>query len=77
MAKRLMDADLWNVIEPLLSAPKPRRSRYVGLVKTHLQHLALAAAINFVRIGQRLDDIPLAKTRQSSFVRLWAPPVPA
>ncbi len=52
-----------------------RRSRYVGLIKTHLQHLVIAAAINFVRVGQWLHEIPLAKTRQSSFVRLWAPPV--
>jgi transposase len=55
----------------------PRRSRYVGLVKILLQDLAIAAAINFVRVGQWLNDIPFAKTRQSGFVRLWASPVPS
>jgi len=28
-----------------------RQARYVGLAKTHLQHLATAAALNFVRLG--------------------------
>jgi transposase len=27
-----------------------RRSRYLGLAKTHLQHLAIAAAINLTRL---------------------------
>src|ERR1043165_5212663 len=37
-----------------------RRSRYVGLPKTHLQHLAIATAINLVRLVNWLDGIPLA-----------------
>jgi len=28
-----------------------RRSRYVGLAKTHLQHVATAAALNVVRLN--------------------------
>jgi hypothetical protein len=27
-----------------------RRSRYLGLAKTHLQHLAIGAAINLTRV---------------------------
>src|SRR5262249_55526753 len=29
-----------------------RHARYIGLTKTHLQHLATAAALNFVRMGE-------------------------
>ena len=29
-----------------------RQARYVGLAKTHFQHLATAAALNFVRLGE-------------------------
>ncbi len=44
-----------------------RRCRYIGMSKTHLQHILTAAAINFVRIGCWLADNPHAKTRQSRF----------
>lgn len=47
-----------------------RRARYVGLAKTHLQHLLRATAINFVRVSSWLQGKPLAQTRPSSFVRL-------
>jgi transposase len=48
-----------------------RRSRYVGLPKTHLQHLAIAAAINLVRLVDWLDGNPLAPTRVSAFEKLY------
>lgn len=47
-----------------------RRSRYVGLAKTHLQHIFIATAINLYRIVDWLNEVPLAKTRQAAFVRL-------
>jgi len=47
-----------------------RRSRYWGLAKTTLQHVLTALALNFVRIVHWLDGQPLAKTRQSQYVRL-------
>jgi transposase len=50
-----------------------RRARYVGLAKTRLEHIFIGAAINMVRIGNWLMGVPLAKTRQSSFVRLMQP----
>lgn len=50
------------------------RSRYVGLAKTHLQHVLTATAVNISRAGAWLADIPLASTRQSSFAAL-APPI--
>ena len=48
-----------------------RRSRYIGLAKTHLQHLGIAAAINVVRAIAWLDGDELAPTRLSAFQRLY------
>ena len=49
-----------------------RRSRYRGLAKTHLQHLATAAAINVKQAVNWLLGEPLATTRQSHFAALLA-----
>jgi len=48
-----------------------RRSRYIGLDKTHLQHVGIAAAINLVRVVAWLDGDELAPTRVSAFQRLY------
>jgi transposase len=53
-----------------------RRSRYAGTAKTHLQHVASAAAINVVRISNWLMDQDRATTRTSAYQRLMAPPDP-
>jgi transposase len=42
-----------------------RHARYIGLAKTHLQHLITAAALNLVRVGSWLAEIPKASTRPS------------
>lgn len=47
-----------------------RRTRYVGPAKTHLQHLATAAAMNLTRLAAWLDSVPKAHTRQSRFLAL-------
>jgi len=47
-----------------------RRSRYWGLAKTHLQHVAIAAAINLDRLVAWLDGRPRAQTRTSRFAAL-------
>jgi transposase len=47
-----------------------RYARYRGLEKTHLQHVATAAAINVDRIVAWLDERPRAKTRTSRFAAL-------
>ena len=52
-----------------------RRARYFGSLKTHLQHLLTATALNFVRLGEWLAGTPLAKTRKSAFVRLMEQPL--
>lgn len=48
-----------------------RRSRYIGLAKTHLQHVLTAAAMNFVRVGLWFTQTPRAKTRLSAFQKLY------
>jgi transposase len=50
-----------------------RRSRYIGQERTHLQHVAIAAAINIVRLMRWLGGVPHAKTRQSPFAQLHRP----
>ena len=47
-----------------------RRTRYWGVAKTHLQHVAIAAAINVDRIVAWLDERPRATTRISRFAAL-------
>ena len=47
-----------------------RRSRYIGLAKTHLQHILIATALNLVRLDAWLNDVPIAKTRVSRFKKL-------
>ena len=47
-----------------------RQTRYFGLAKTHLQHVATAAAINVDRLFSWFEQIPHAKTRTSRFAAL-------
>jgi transposase len=54
-----------------------RRSRYVGRAKTHLQHLATAAAIKVLRIAGWLAGVPREGSRMSALARLMNAAVPA
>ncbi|MDP8940599.1 MAG: IS5/IS1182 family transposase, partial [Actinomycetota bacterium] len=54
-----------------------RRSKYIGLTKTHLHHLLSATSLSFLRVGEWLMGVPKAKTRRSPFARLMAEPVAA
>ena len=47
-----------------------RRTRYLGLAKSRLQHLLTAVAMNIVRMVAWLRGIPHAKTRTSRFAAL-------
>lgn len=47
-----------------------RRSRYIGLAKTHLQHIMTAVAINLVRLMHWWEELPKAQTRISRFQAL-------
>ena len=47
-----------------------RRSRYIGLDKTHLQNVLIATALNLVRVDAWLEDVPFAATRAARFLDL-------
>ena len=49
-----------------------RRSRYIGLAKTGLQQVCIAAAMNVARVVNWLDGVPRAKTRVTRFAALAA-----
>ncbi len=47
-----------------------RQARYVGLPKTHLQHVATAVALNFLRVVAWMNGNKRATTRRSRFAAL-------
>jgi transposase len=49
-----------------------RRSRYIGLARTHLGHVLIAAALNFTRVAEWLAGTPRAQTRHAPFAVLMA-----
>ena len=69
-------AGVEGTISQAVRAFGARRCRYLGAAKTHLQQVLTATALNCVRIANWLAEVPLAKTRQSAFVKLMRQPVP-
>lgn len=63
-------AGVEGTISQTASAAGMRRSRYLGLAKTHLHHVATAAAVNLVRLIRWLQGVPLATTCISPFAQL-------
>jgi transposase len=47
-----------------------RRSRYMGQVKTHLQHILIAVAMNLARFVAWVNGVPRSTTRTSLFATL-------
>jgi transposase len=47
-----------------------RRARFVGLAKTHLQHVCTALGLNVLRLGAWLADVQPHTTRRSPFAAL-------
>ena len=47
-----------------------RRFRYRGIAKTHLQNVAIGAAINIDRLVNWFNGVPTTKTRTSRFKAL-------
>jgi hypothetical protein len=47
-----------------------RRSRYIGLARTHVQHVLTAAAMNLAWVSRWLADEPRARTRRSPLLKL-------
>jgi len=50
-----------------------RRSRYIGLQKTHLAHVAIAAAVNVIQLMSYIRGEEPEQTRISPFKRLMKP----
>jgi len=65
-------AGVEGTISQAVSVGDGRRSRYIGLKKTHLQNIAIASAINLYRVINWLNEKPLAPTRKSRFAILAA-----
>jgi transposase len=65
-------AGIEGTISQAVHISKLRFTRYRGLPKTHLQHLATAAALNLIRSIAWLQEKPFAKTRVSRFAALAA-----
>ena len=66
-------AGIEGTISQAVRACRLRRTRYIGLAKTHLGHILTAVAVNVLRIGAWLAGTPRAKTRQSAFATLMMP----
>ena len=61
-----------GTISQAVRAFELRATRYCGLAKTHLQSVALAAAINVCRFVDYLTGAGLKSTRTSAFAALAA-----
>jgi transposase len=65
-------AGVEGTISQAVHASDLRHARYRGLPKTHLQHIATAAALNVSRSIAWLMEKPFAQTRKSRFAALAA-----
>jgi transposase len=65
-------AGVEGLVSQAVNAHGLRRSRYRGLAKTRLQHVATAAALNLSRVVAWLDGAPRARTRVSPLAALFA-----
>lgn len=69
-AKYAQRAGIEGTISQGVRSFELRRTRYIGLAKTHLQMLAMATAINLHRLFDWWQGKPRAITRVSAFARL-------
>lgn len=65
-------AGVEGTISQAVVALTMRRSRYRGLAKTHLQHVATAVAINIKRLSNWWNGIPFSIMTSSPFALLMA-----
>ena len=63
-------AGIEGTVSQAVNAFGVRRARYRGLERTHLQHLATAAAINFTRAADWLSGLRPETTRIEPFAAL-------
>ncbi len=66
-------AGVEGTIHQAVAATGARRTRYIGLAKTHLAHVFAAAAVNLIRLDAWWNGKPLAPTRTSYLARLDLP----
>ena len=48
-----------------------RRTRYIGLAKTHLQHVLIACGMNLMRLARWLSGETATQPRPTAFARLY------
>jgi transposase len=70
-------AGIEATLEQAMRRSDLRWCRYIGLAKTHLQHVLTAAAINLYRLDAWWASAPRAKTRRSRFAALQSEPIAA
>jgi hypothetical protein len=63
-------AGVEGTIHQAIATAGTRRTRYIGMAKTHLAHVLTAAAINLIRLDAWWNDTPLARTRTSRLAAL-------
>jgi len=63
-------AGVAGTLSPGVRAFGLRRTRYGGVAKTHLQHVAIAAALHIDRLGAWLAERPRAQPRPARFAAL-------
>jgi transposase len=71
-ARYALRSGVEGTISQAVGAYEMRRSRYRGFLKTHLHHVATAAAINLQRLEHWWLQIPLATSKPSHFATLMA-----
>ncbi len=68
-------AGVEGTISQAVRALGARRCRYLGVAKAQLQQVLTVTALNLVRVANWLAEVPLAKTRQTAFMKLMRQPV--
>ncbi len=63
-------AGIEGTISQAVRRCEARRTRYIGLAKTRLMQVLVAAALNLLRVAAWLAEEPQARTRTSAFARL-------
>ncbi|MFD8706685.1 transposase [Kitasatospora sp. NPDC059648] len=69
-ARYAVRAGVEGTIHQAIAATGARRTRYIGLPKTHLAHVFTATAINLIRLDAWWNDKPSARTRTSHLAAL-------
>jgi Transposase DDE domain len=70
-------AGIEGTLSPGIRRCRVRRTRYIGMARTHLAHVLTTVAINCLRLGKWFTAVPRAKTRHSPYARLMAEAVAA